>query len=547
VITSRLSVLAFAAAALGASVSAAPDPPPVVDAPAGIVRGETSGGVRVFKGIPYALPPTGPRRWTPPAPVPRWTEPRDATKYGPACVQSKARPESIYAWDLPATSEDCLSLNVWAPADVRRAPVFVWIHGGALSGGAGSERLYDGTQLARHGVIVVTINYRLGALGYLALPALSAESPLGVSGNYGLLDQIAALRWVKDNIGAFGGDAARVTIAGESAGGLSVMYLLAAPDARGLFARAIAQSAYMISTPELRGSPFGDVAGEAAGVSLANRFGATDLAALRAMDAEAIVTKTAGSGWLPSAVVDGRVLPRQLVDVFDRGEQAKVPVLAGFNSGEIRSLRVLLPPAPADAAAYESRIRERYGDLAGTFLERYPASRIEESMLATTRDAMYGWTAERLAAKQAAAGVPSFLYVFDHGYDAAEAMGLHAFHASELPYVFGTADRTPPKWPPVPKTPVETRLADAMLSYWATFARDGVPSAPGQPIWKPYGTERGSMTFADAPVPGVHLLPGMYELVEQVVCRRRAAGGVPWHWNVGLASPPLPPKVDRCP
>ena len=136
----------------------------------------------------------------------------------------------------------------------------------------------------------------------------------------------------------------------------------------------------MISTPELRGSPFGDVAGEAAGVSLANRFGATDLAALRAMDAEAIVTKTAGSGWLPSAMVDGRVLPRQLVDVFDRGEQAKVPVLAGFNSGEIRSLRVLLPPAPADAATYESRIRERYGDLAGTFLERYPASRIEESM-----------------------------------------------------------------------------------------------------------------------------------------------------------------------
>jgi para-nitrobenzyl esterase len=443
-------------------------------------------------------------------------------------------------------SEDCLSLNIWAPAQARRAPVFVWMHGGALTSGAGSQPMYDGTRLAEHGVVVVTINYRLGVLGYLAHPGLSAESPLNISGNYGLLDQIEALRWVKRNIASFGGDESHVTIAGESAGGLSVMYLMAAPDARGLFARAIAQSAYMISTPELRSSPFGDIASEAAGVSLAGKLGAADLAGLRAMDAVAITTAAASSGWLPFGTIDGRILPRQLVEVFDRGEQAKVPVLAGFNAGEIRSLRALLPPTPADAATYEKQIRERYGNLADTFLERYPSSHIDDSMLATTRDAFYGWTAERLVLKQTSVGAASFLYYFDHGYPTAEAMGLHAFHASELPFVFGTTGNTPSRWPTIPSTPVETQLSDAMVSYWATFARDGVPSASGQPQWKPYGAERAYMAFEGVPRPGVHLLPGMHELVEQVVCRRRASGHIPWHWNVGLASPPLPPEAAQC-
>ena len=169
-----------------------------------------------------------------------------------------------------------------------------------------------------------------------------------------------------------------------------------------------------------------------------------------------------------------------------------------------------------------------------------------ESMLATTRDAMYGWTAERLVAKQTTAGAPSFLYFFDHGYPVAEGMGLHAFHASELPFVFGTIGNTPSRWPAIPATPVESRLSDAMVSYWATFARSGVPSAPDQPQWKPYGTERAYMAFENAPRLGVHLLPGMYELVEQVICRRRAAGHIPWHWNVGVASPPLPSEVGSC-
>jgi para-nitrobenzyl esterase len=238
---------------------------PVVNAPAGAVEGDTTGSVLVFKGLPYALPPVGSARWKTPVAMPPWSGVRDAKRFGPAFVQPKSRAGSIYADDYEAMSEDCLTLNVWMPKGARNAPVFVWIHGGSLTTGGSSESLYDGKKLAERGVVVVSINYRLGALGYLALPQLSAESAEGISGNYGLLDQIEALRWVKRNIAAFGGDPANVTIAGESAGGLSVMYLMASPPARGLFAKAIAQSAYMISTPELKQARFGEQAAEAIG------------------------------------------------------------------------------------------------------------------------------------------------------------------------------------------------------------------------------------------------------------------------------------------
>ena len=532
--------------ALGMACSAAAQTPPVVAAPAGKVRGETIGHLNVFKGLPYAQPPSGARRWKPPEAVPTWKGTRDATKFGPACYQPTSRSASIYSDDPPAMSEDCLSLNIWAPADAHAAPVFVWIHGGALVGGYGSASMYDGSKLAERGVVVVSINYRLGVLGYLAHPALSAESSQRISGNYGLLDQIAALRWVKQNIAAFGGDTANVTIAGESAGALSVMYLMASPEARGLFSKAIAESAYMISTPELRESHFGDVPAETVGTTLAEKLGVKTIAALRAMDGAAITEAALKTGYFPFGTIDGRILPRQLVDVFDRGEQAKVPILAGFNSGEIRSLRILAPPPPADANTYIAQIRAHYGELADAFLSLYPSSDLAESVLMTTRDAMYGWTSERLVAKQTASGVPGFLYFFDHGYPAAEAAGLHAFHASELPYVFGTAGKTPPRWPPIPATPVETQLSEAMTDYWTAFARDGVPSASGQPQWKAYGADRSYMAFKDSPQPGTHLLPGMYELHEQVVCRRRAQGGIPWNWNVGVVSPPLPTGNVQC-
>jgi para-nitrobenzyl esterase len=524
---------------------------PTVDAPAGRIEGRAEAALRVFKGIPYASPPVGPARWRPPSPLPRWQDAKDATGFGPACPQPKARITSVYSQDIGPTSEDCLTLNIWSPADANKAPVFVWIHGGAFTGGSSKEMLYDGTRLAERGLVVVSINYRLGALGYMAHPELSAESPRGISGNYGLLDQIEALRWIQRNIGAFGGDAANVTIAGESSGGLSVVYLMAAPEARGLFSKAIAQSAYLVSVPELSRKMYGAPAAEDIGKYVAAKLGAPNIAALRAMDARALVDAAAAAGYAPFPTIDGKLLPRQLVDVFDRGEQAPVPLLAGFNSGEIRSLTMLItpplmPPAPATAAEYERIIRERYLDLSGEFLRLYPGDNVHESMLATTRDALYGWTAERLVRKQTRLGVPAYLYLFDHGYPAADSAGLHGFHASELPYHFGTLGRTPPLWPKIPATEQETGFSEAMMGYWSSFASTGRPEAAHRPAWPAYGSGEAYMLFADAPRPSGNLYPGMYELHEEAMCRRRA-GDLPWNWYVGIGSPPLVRPATNCP
>lgn len=541
----HLFVLGAASASLALSSPSWAERGPVVDAPAGAAEGLAQGDLRVFKGLPYAEPPVGPARWTPPKPMPRWPGVRDATQFGAPCFQPQSRGGSIYAETLPAMSEDCLSLNVWTPKGAHDLPVMVWIHGGALTTGASSESMYDGARLAGHGIVVVSINYRLGVLGYLAHPALSAESPLGISGNYGLLDQIEALRWIQRNIRAFGGDPTRVTIAGESAGGLSVMYLMASPPARGLFSQAIAESAYMITTPELKRSVFGQPSAEASGVYLAGKLHAPDLAALRAMDPRQLVDAVVPTGWLPWGAIDGHILTGQLVDVFDKGEQARVPILAGFNSGEIRSLTFLLPPPPANAGEYETRIRAGYRDLAPAFLAQYPSGDIKESMLATTRDAMYGWTAERLAKKQAALGLPAYLYLFDHGYPAADAAGLHGFHASELPYVFGTMERAPPLWPKAPDTPAEVRMTDALAGYWSSFVKTGAPQAANQPDWPRYGTAGEYMRFAEAPSPSGHASPAAYALHEEVMCRRRAAN-VAWNWNVGVVAPPLPDETPAC-
>jgi para-nitrobenzyl esterase len=519
----------------------------VADPPAGRMQGLIEGNLRVFKGIPYAQPPVGGLRWRPPAPLPRWQGVRHATAFGPECFQPDNTFASVYVQEPAPMSEDCLTLNIWAPADAHDAPVFFWIYGGALWGGASRDPLYDGARLAEHGLVVVSINYRLGVLGWLAHPRLSAESPRGISGNYGLLDQIAALKWVRRNIAAFGGDPHDVTIAGESAGALSVMYLMVSPPARGLFAKAIAESGYLVAMPSLRRNRFGMPAAEQSGLQLAAALHAPSLAALRAMDPRKLTDAAAAAHFWPWGIVDGHVLPQQMISAFDRGEQAHVPILAGFNSGEIRSLMALAPPAPASAADYRRIIRERYGPFAGDFLRLYPATDMQASILAATRDGLYGWTAMRLVRDQSALGLPAYLYFFDHGYPAADEAHLHGFHASELPYVFGTLDGTPPLWPKIPAAASEEALSEAMLDYWSSFARSARPQAAGAPDWPDYGSTEAYMHFTDAPHPQTHLLPGMYRLNEEVVCRRVAAGNVPWNWNVGLASPKLPPKAAHCP
>lgn len=540
------SLLVLAGAILlGLPAIACARTPEQVDTPAGTMQGTSEAGIAVFRGIPYAEAPTGERRWRAPVPAADWDGVRDATQFGPVCHQPPSRPGSIYAEERGPMSEDCLSLNVWAPENAADAPVFVWIHGGSLIGGAGSDALYDGARLAAEGLVVVTINYRVGILGYLAHPELSAESPDHVSGNYGLLDQIEALRWVNRNIAAFGGDRDNVTIAGESAGALSVMYLMGAPAAHGLFTRAIAQSAYMVSAHALRGSPHGVPAAEEMGVWLAGQTGHESLTALRAADPQDLTMTSATTGYFPFPAIDGHVLPGQLVDQFDRGEQAQVPILAGFNEGEIRSLRFLLPEAPESPQAYTAEIEARYGELAPAFLELYPADDVAESLLASTRDALYGWTAVRLVESQSAAGQDSYLYYFNHSYPAADEADLHAFHAAEIPYAFGTLDRTPAYWPAIPETRVEAALSDAMVGYWMSFARDGLPEAEGFPAWPAYGEAQPYMEFAGEPRPRTRLMPGMFELREDVVCRRRTAG-IAWNWNVGVIAPPLPAGEAGC-
>ncbi|MGH8297499.1 MAG: carboxylesterase family protein, partial [Steroidobacteraceae bacterium] len=307
-----------------------------------------------------------------------------------------------------------------------------------------------------------------------------------------------------------------------------------------------AESAYMLSMPSLKAAHYGLPSAQESGARLAAAVHAPNLAALRAMAPGKLTNAAAAAHFGPWGTVDGRVLPQQMVTAFNRGDEAHVPILAGFNSGEIRSLRVLAPHVPASAAEYRSIIRARYGDLAAEFLRLYPVTHMQQSILATTRDALYGWTAQRLVRKQTALGLPSYLYLFDHGYPAEDAAGLHGFHASELPYVFGTLDATPPLWPKIPASAREQALSQAMLDYWASFARTGRPRAVHEPDWPAFGSAGAYMHFTGAPHPAKDLMPGMYRLHEQVVCRRMAAGDQPWGWNVGLWAPKLPAAAPQC-
>jgi para-nitrobenzyl esterase len=495
--------------------------------------------VVAYKGIPYAKPPAGDLRWRPPVPATAWDGVRDAGEFGHACLQPPPRPASLYYGSMAPASEDCLSLNVWTPAGARKLPVMVWIHGGALVGGSSSEPMYDGTRLAQQGIVVVTINYRLGLLGYFAHPALSAESPQHLSGNYGLLDQLEALRWVHDNIAQFGGDPAQVTIAGESAGGLSSIALMASPLAQGLFVRAIVQSGYMPSYRALHEDANGLPSAEAAGSALATAAGASTAAALRAADLVALFKAGLATGWQPEPVIDGFVLKRQLAETFARGEQAKVPVLAGFNEGEIRSLPFLMPKAPENQQEYAADVRRRFGAKASEFLAIYPGTDPKADVMASIRDGLYGWAAQYLVRQQTAAGQPAFLYFFRHSTPEERARDLAAFHASELPYIFGQVGESAalgPNWPRPPLTRTESQLSEALNSYWASFVREGVPTATGMPSWPRFtAEERGYLDIDDRPAAARDLQPLAFAFADSLIAGRRLRG-LGWRLDIGFSA-----------
>jgi len=274
-------------------------------------------------------------------------------------------------------------------------------------------------------------------------------------------------------------------------------------------------------------------------------LGASDLGELRAMDGRALTLGAIRSNPRSLGTVDGWALPRQIVDILDRSEQALVPVMAGFNRDEIETLMRLLPELPASGEAYEQEIRTRYVDLAPAYLELYPGSDIKASMMAAIRDVIFGWGGERLVRKMAEAGVPSYLYLFDHVYPAALERNLHAFHAAEVPFIFGHVDKDAPpapNWPPA-EGPMEKALSDAMLAYWTSFARSGTPTAPDNADWPTYAPDESYMRFAETPELSTNPMPGMFELHEEVMQRQRSAGNQPWGALAGVAAPVIPPPA----
>lgn len=543
----RAAILALLGAVLAGPAQAAG---PTVKTANGVLEGAAvaDGAVAAFLGVPYAKPPVGDLRWKPPELAAPWTGVRPALEAGQACMQPNAGPRGFYT-DPPARmGEDCLHLNVWAPKGVKNAPVMLFIHGGALVTGQGGSPRYDGTKLAQQGVVVVTINYRLGIFGYFAHPELSAESPHRASGNYGTLDQIAALRWVQQNIAAFGGDPKRVTVFGQSAGGQSVSVLMASPLSAGLFQRAIAQSGYLIAIPELRRARFGLPAAEDAGAQFGRTHDAPTLAALRAIPAERLLTIAAdnpnNSFGAASPVVDGWVQKAQIFETFEAGREAKVPFIAGFTSGEMKSFDPgALPTPPSDAAGYEARARALYGPAAADYLKVYPAADFAESNFAGFRDAYFGWGTERLLQLHVRNGQPGWLYYFDHVYPSAAERGVGAFHSSDVPFVFanvGPNALAPKNWPAPPVGAEDADMAKAVMAYWTAFAATGQPDAKGQHAWPAFTTpDGGYLLLQDGrAIAAKALLPGMFGVQEAQMTRLRAAGTA-WTWaNTGLGAAP---------
>jgi para-nitrobenzyl esterase len=517
---------------------------PRVRVDAGIVEGSYLGAdsaLSVFKGIPFAAPPVGALRWKPPGPVAPWNGVRTATAFGPACAQKRysvdwfdritkrvgghAPPEAI-----PPFAEDCLYLSVWTGhlREPSARPVMVWVHGGGDVDGWATHGSIDGEQLARGGAVVVMIEYRLGALGFLADSALSAESPHRVSGNYGLLDQIAALQWVRRNIAAFGGDPTRVTIFGQSAGAVNVTCLMMSPLAKGLFHRVIAQSGACTGPlPELRRpvmgfTPLAPV--EATGKALARKLGvdrAPDaLAAMRATSADSIIAATADNADNGELTVEGWAIPSQPDLALSRGEQADVPLLIGSNEDEMRSLAREMPV---------KRMRDYPNDLfvalggnpvlrplMPQILTAYPAT---DTASAQRRlfEASSDWAgsgARYMARAMRNRGERNvYVYRFTHVIPSAGGREMGAFHGAETPFVFGNDMG-------YPKSDRDEALGEAIRGYWLNFAATGDPNGKGLPEWPAYDSSRDSyLELGDAIRSREHLRTMQFDVYDSAQAR----------------------------
>ena len=480
---------------------------------AGLVKGAASddGRIRVFKGIPYAAPPIGESRWKEPRPVSPWEGVRDATQFGRQCVQGRIFGDITF----PQThSEDCLTVNVWTPAKGAgdRLPVMVWIHGGGFQAGAGPEPRHEGEPLARKGVVLVTLNYRLGVFGFLSHPELTRESGRNASGNYGMLDQVAALRWVRDNIAAFGGDPGNVTIFGESAGSFAVSALMASPLAQGLFHKAIGESgAYF---PPGRGTlalqPL--AVSEQRGVKFASSIGADSLSALRAKPAEEVLQAAMKTQPWFAPNIDGYFLREEVAATFAAGKQAPVPLLAGWNADEIRSSVVLRAQKPT-AQGFTEETRKRFGEDADAILKAYGATTDAEAVeaaAALASDMFIGHgTWKWLEVHSRTSDAPVYRYSFDRKIPVAPdtkvngvvatSRDIGARHAGEIEYVFGALDSLAK----VPWEPADRKLSDAMMTYWSNFARRADPNGGALPEWPRYDTTGRVLhlddTIRDAP------------------------------------------------
>jgi para-nitrobenzyl esterase len=465
---------------------------PIVETGRGPVMGERSNDACSYRGIPFAAPPTGELRWKPPQPALAWTTPR------PSAAASSC-PQTSSPLGESSTNEDCLYLNVWVPAAPAQStrPVMVFVHGGGFTIGAGTVPLYDGTKLANAtGAIVVTINYRLGAFGFLSNAALRAEDPAHPSsGNYGIEDQIAAFQWVKNNAAAFGGDPSKVTIFGESAGGTSMLVHLASPKSAGMFARVIVESAWAQPGSTSFPTEIADLMGARLALELACTSDANLLSCLRGKSVADILQAVANTGgplsggvaWAP--VVDRFVLPDDPVKVFEEGSFNKVPTLIGNNRNEATLFFYLTGTgldltAPVDAASYEALEEKFFPGNGAAIVAEYPISSFQGSYKAAAAEAMgdsaFVCGARRVARALAASGVVTFRYDFNHALDLGMP-GLGAFHASELPFVFGN-----PLEPGIPLLARDLPVVKEVMAYWGSMATHGDPSTEGQLAWPRY-------------------------------------------------------------